>query len=321
MRLADLHPDLRGVFRFVPPIPLRYGWFRRACNWTLARLPARTSIGNVRVSEHALSNARVRVYRTATQSSGAALLWVHGGGMVIGSARMDDGLCARYARDLQLLVVAVDYRLAPEQPFPAALDDCFEAWQWLVGDAARLGIDASRIAISGQSAGGGLSATLAQRVLDHGGVQPAGVALLCPMLDDRPAARHELDALADRVWTNDNNRAGWSAYLSQPPGLPSVPPYAVAARRENLVGLPPTWIAVSGLDLLCDEGKAYHQRLLEGGVASELYVTAGAPHGFEAFAPRTRLARDLFRANYDFLQRRLSLPIPAADPYDSKEAP
>lgn len=307
MRIDDLHPELRSIFRFVPPFPIHRAWFRRSCNWLLARMPAKTSIGDVTISEHSLSMRRARLYYPLEPRSGGALLWLHGGGMLIGSPKMDDALCARYARDLKLVVIGVDYRLAPANPFPAALDDCFEAWRWLIEHAASLGVDANRIVISGQSAGGGLCATLAQRILDHGGVQPAGVALFCPMLDDRPAARRELDSTADRVWTNDNNRAGWSAYLSQPPGMTEAPPYSGAARRQDLAGLPPTWIAVGGLDLLCEEGRQYHQRLLACGVDSELCFTPRAPHGFEAFAPKTALARALFRANYAFLKRRLHL--------------
>ncbi len=234
-------------------------------------------------------------------------MWIHGGGMITGSVAVDDKLCANYARDLKLLVISVDYRLAPKHPYPAAIDDCFEAWQWFLDDAPSLGVDPRRLVISGQSAGGGLSATLAQRIHDSGGIQPAGVALLCPMLDDRPAARHELDAVQHRIWNNKNNRAGWSAYLSQPPDCPETPPYAVAARREELTGLPPTWLAVSDIDLLFDEGKRYHERLRACGVASELYLIPQAPHGFEALLPNTRLARDLFQANHGFLRARLGL--------------
>jgi acetyl esterase/lipase len=133
------------------------------------------------------------------------------------------------------------------------------------------------------------------------------VALFCPMLDDRTAACRELDSLAHRIWDNRNNRAAWSAYLSQAPGSPATPPYAVAARREDLRGLAPTWLAVSDIDLLFEEGKRYHARLRESGVDARLYVIPQAPHGFETMLLRTRLARELFRAHRDFLRERLHL--------------
>jgi acetyl esterase/lipase len=133
------------------------------------------------------------------------------------------------------------------------------------------------------------------------------VALLCPMLDDRPAVRRELDLPAHRIWDNRNNRAGWSAYLAQPPGSPELPPYAVASRRAELTGLPPTWIAVSDIDLLFDEGRQYSQRLHSYGVPSQLHVIPQAPHGFERFLPGSRLARNLLSANYGFLCEQLTL--------------
>lgn len=305
MQLHKLHPELRNTFRFIPPIPLHYAWFTRFLNRRMAKLPRRQSFGDVAITEHALRHGSVRVYHPPGPLSGAGLMWIHGGGMITGAAFIDDRQCAAYARDLKLIVVSVDYRLAPEHPFPAALDDGFEAWQWFLENAANLGVDPERIAISGQSAGGGLSACLAQRIHDHGGIQPAGLALLCPMLDDRPAAQRELDAINHRVWNNKNNRAGWSAYLAQAPGSATTPPYAVASRREDLRGLPATWMAVSDIDLLFEEGRRYHEGLQAAGVESRFYQIPQAPHGFEVMAPRSRLAREMFAANYAFLREKL----------------
>src|SRR5262249_34948828 len=120
----------------------------------------------------------------------------------------------------------------------------------------------------------------------------------------RPAARRDLDGLTHRIWNNRNNRAGWSAYLSQPPGAAEAPIYAVAARREDLSGLPPTWIAVSDIDLLFEEAQQYSRRLRGSRSHCELYVIPQAPHGFEAFLPESRLAKDLFRANCAFLNEQ-----------------
>ena len=307
MRLNKLHPELRRFFRFIPPIPLHYPWFVRFINARIAKMPRKKSFGDIRITTQHLSHSSVRIYHPPGAASGAGLLWIHGGGMITGAAFIDDRQCAMYAKDLNLVVVSVDYRLAPKHPFPAALDDCFEAWQWFLDNAKNLGVDAKRIVISGQSAGGGLSACLVQRIYDQGGIQPTAVALLCPMLDDKPAAQRELDKLKHRVWNNKNNRAGWTAYLGQAPAAADVPPYAVASRRNDLRGLPPTWIGVSDIDLLFDEGKRYHERLQACGVTSQLYVIPQAPHGFEAMLPKTRLAAELFRENKKFLKECLIL--------------
>jgi len=307
MRLKHLHPELRNTFRFIPPIPMHYGWFVRFLNKRMAGMPRKHSCGDVAITTQSLSHGSVRIYRPPGPLSGAGLLWIHGGGMITGAAFIDDRQCAMMARALKVMVVSVEYRLAPEHPFPAALDDCFEAWQWFVEHAGNLGVDRSRMAISGQSAGGGLSACVVQRIHDQGGTQPVAVALLCPMLDDRTAARRELDKLKHRVWNNKNNRAGWGAYLGQAPGSAHVPDYAVAGRRDDLSHLPPHWIAVSDIDLLFEESTRYHQRLQACGVESHLYVVPQAPHGFEVMAPGSQLAKDMFQDGFRFLGKHLSL--------------
>jgi acetyl esterase/lipase len=312
MKISELNAEIRTAFRFIPTLPIHNRYFCRASNWFLAHVRPPPSIGGVTLTDQQLSHGFVRIYRPPGPPSGAGLLWIHGGGLVIGSVGMDDKFCANCARDLNLTIVSVNYRLAYDAPYPAAIDDCHEAWLWFLENAASVGVDDTRrIAIGGQSAGGGLSACLAQRILDQGGVQPAGVALHCPMLDDRPAARRELDTLDHRVWNNRINRACWSVYLSQPPGIAETPPYAVAARRQDLNRLPPTWIAVSDIDLLFEEGREYHERLLASGAHSELFVISRAPHGFEAFLPKSRLAQSLFQANYRFLAERLGLSYAA----------
>ncbi|WP_344376122.1 alpha/beta hydrolase [Agromyces tropicus] len=213
-----------------------------------------------------------------------ALLWLHGGGLVIGDAAQDDAWCARLAERLGIVVVSVEYRLAPEHPFPAPLDDCVAAWQWLQDAAAARGIDPIRIAVGGQSAGGGLAAALAQRLLDDGGPQPAAQLLYCPMLDDRTAARRDLDAVRHFAWTNRDNLVGWSSYLQASPGADVVPDFAVPARRAELSGLPPAWIGVGDIDLFHDEDLAYAEALRGAGVACTVDVVPGAPHGFESIA-------------------------------------
>ena len=304
MKPAKIHPEIRNAFRFVPPFPLYSAWFRRFSNWFLRRARQPSVIDGVMISNEPLTHGYVRIYRPPSPPIGAGLLWIHGGGMMIGTAAQDDAFCARFARNLGVVVVSVDYRLAPMHPFPAAIDDCFEAWRWLLANVERLGVQPSRIAVAGQSAGGGLAACLTQRIRDAGGTQPAAAVLYCAMLDDRPAGRRELDSVPFRVWTNRNNRAGWTAYLSQPPGHPEAPDYSVANRRRDLSGLPPAWISVSDIDLLYDENVEYHGRLQACGVESVLYLIPQAPHGFEAILPESRLAHELFEASVRFLKAK-----------------
>lgn len=263
--------------------------------------PAKKSIPGVSISEQKLDTARVRIYRPEGELSGAGLLWTHGGGMIIGSPVINDRECSRYAKELKLVVVSVEYRLAPKHPFPCALDDCFEAWRWMQNSAFALGIAPDRIVISGQSAGGGLAASLAQKISDEGGVQPAGQALFCPMLDDRTAARRELDDIKHRVWNNKNNRGAWAWYLGHPPGKVSVAQYAVPARREYLSGLPPTWIGVGDIDLFYEEDHLYATRLKKAKVSCHLEVVPGGPHSFELFFPEASVTRVFMNSNYKFL--------------------
>ncbi len=224
---------------------------------------------------------------------------------MIGSARMNDRLCGETAHQLGVTIVSVDYRLAPKHPFPAAIDDSHSAWGWLIAHAAELGVDVDRIAVGGQSAGGGLAACLAQRLHDEG-ERVVAQWLFCPMLDDRTAADRAHDATGHFVWNNRSNLAGWSSYLGAAPGAASVPPYAVAARRDDLSGLPPAWIYTSDIELFYDEDVSYARRLQDAGVEVTLDVVAAAPHGFEAWATDTPLAQQLFANARSWLGTKLS---------------
>ncbi|GAA1059912.1 alpha/beta hydrolase [Agromyces bracchium] len=307
MRVTDLHPDLRSAYRWFPRPQVRHAWQRRMAQAALALIPPPKPAEGVRFErvDFGVPGTGVRVFKptvalapgsaapaSAGPDSGArgALLWIHGGGLVIGAAAQDDGWCARLAERLGIVVVSVKYRLAPEHPFPAPLDDCVSAWRWLQDAAAARGIDPARVAVGGQSAGGGLAAALAQRLLDEGATQPAAQLLYCPMLDDRTAARRELDAARHFAWTNRDNLVGWSSYLQSAPGADVVPDYAVPARRADLsgrselTGLPPTWIGVGDIDLFHDEDLAYAAALRDAGVDCTVDVVPGAPHGFESIA-------------------------------------
>jgi acetyl esterase/lipase len=176
------------------------------------------------------------------------VLWIHGGGYVAGSAAVGDRVFRTMAEKVDALVVSVEYRLAPEHPYPAALDDCYAALQWLV---AREDVDSQRIVVAGVSAGAGLAAALTLRRVDSRLVQLAGQARICPMLDDRTVRRTTLTGA--RGWTPEDNAFGWRSYLGSEPGIEGVSAYAAPARRENLSGLPPTWVTVGTADLFHDE--------------------------------------------------------------------
>lgn len=214
-----------------------------------------------------------------------ALVWIHGGGMVMGSPASAHAFCSRVADELGVLVVSVDYRLAPEHPFPAGLDDCYAALRWVHDDAPALGIDVDRIAVGGDSAGGGLAATLAQRARDVGGPALAFQLLVYPMLDDRTVLRAEADGLDALIWTARSNRYAWTAYLGHAPSLAEERPHAAGARCGELAGLPPAWIGVGDIDLFHDEDVAYAQRLLDVGVPCDLHVEPGMFHGADAVLP------------------------------------
>jgi acetyl esterase/lipase len=261
----------------------------------------------VRIEERTTDDGiRLHVYIPDSGLTGAALLWIHGGGMVIGSAAQDDLFCAITARELGIVVVSTAYRLAPEFPFPAPLDDCHAAWNWLQGSAAQLNGDRTRIAVGGQSAGGGLAASLVQCIHDAGGIQPVAQWLFCPMLDDRTAARRELDVVGHKIWDNRQNRYGWRAFLGTEPGTEQVPEYAVAARRRDLSGLPPAWIGTGDIELFFDENRSYAERLSSAGIDCTLDIVPGAPHGFERVARNTGLAQAYLSRARDWLGQKLT---------------
>jgi acetyl esterase/lipase len=235
----------------------------------------------------------VRVYRpSGLGRKPPALLWIHGGGYIAGSAAMNDRVVRRMAESLRALAVSVEYRLAPEHPYPAALDDCYAALRWL---AARDDIDQQRIVVAGKSAGGGLAAALTLRCVDAGLVDLAGQVLVYPGLDDRTVARS--NALASRGWTSQDNSFAWRSYLGCEPGADGVSAYAAPARRDDLSGLPPAWIGVGTADLLHDEVVDYACRLRSAGVPTQLEVVPGGFHGFDVVGAHTSVVRQ-FNASY-----------------------
>jgi acetyl esterase/lipase len=292
----DFHPDLRRAARILPKqaiTPVTFPFVRMANRMLWRKVPRD-------IEALTLSNGvRVRLYRpTGASGAGAGLLWIHGGGYVIGHAAQDDALCRRFACELGATVVSVDYRLAPEHPYPAQLEDCYSALTWL----ARLpAVDRNRVAIGGASAGGGLAATLAFHARDRGEVSPVAQLLVYPMLDDRTVDRKDLDHPGHRLWNQSSNRFGWNAYLGDADRQEAVP-----ARRTDLAGLPPAWLGVGTLDLFHDEDLAYAERLRAAGVPCEVKVVKGAFHGFDGIAPKARVSQEFFASQCAMLRRALA---------------
>ncbi|MCB1017775.1 MAG: alpha/beta hydrolase, partial [Acidimicrobiales bacterium] len=264
---SSLHPDLLPAARLVPRAsftPRRLRALRRLTR--LRRAPHLPRVDGVIASDHAAPAPEggrpvpVRLYRPADADADGpvpALLWLHGGGYLVGDAYQDEKANLALVRELGIAVASVDYRLAPEDPFPAATDDAESALRWLHASATDLGLRPDRLAVGGNSAGGGLAAAVVQIAHDRGQVPVAFQFLVYPMLDDRTVLRPDLDDGTCRLWTTASNRFGWESYLGAAPGGVGVDPYAAPARRDDLAGLPPAWIGVGTCDLFHDEDVAY----------------------------------------------------------------
>lgn len=265
----------------------------------LTALEQDTPLEGVVVETVDAGGLQLRVYRPEGVSAQAGLLWMHGGGLLLGSPRQDDARCSAWVRELGIVVASVRYRFAPEHPFPAASDDCLAGWRWL----ASLGLE--RLGVGGASAGGGLAAVLCQRLRGCALPQPDGQLLLWPMLDDRTAADASIDPTAHVVWNNRSNAAAWGAYIGGPPGGASIPEHAAAARCEDLTGLPPAWVGVGTLDLFAAESRGYAARLHQAGVSVVLDEVLGAFHNFETLAPDAEISRECAERQRAFLCRVL----------------
>lgn len=253
---------------------------------------------------------RLRIHRRAGTTGSArgsavpGILAMHGGGFVLGDAAVDDALFEVWCRRFDCVGVSVDYRLAPETPYPGALDDCHRALAWMRGHADELGIDPARIGVFGVSAGGGLAAGLSLLVRDRGETPVAFQALLYPMLDDRQVTVSSRWPDVPR-WDPGSNGFGWQSYLGARYGTQDVPPYAAPARADDLGGLPPTCVVVGTADAFLDEDVAFAQRAWHTGVPTELHVFAGGYHGFAAPACGSPLAERARKAIDDWMAARL----------------
>ncbi|MFI9815624.1 alpha/beta hydrolase [Saccharothrix variisporea] len=234
-----------------------------------------------------------------------AIYSVHGGGMVLGNRFFGlDGLIDDVLR-FGAVGVSVEYRLAPEHPAPAAVEDCYAGLVWLAANAVELGVDPTRIVVTGASAGGGLSAGVALLARDRGGPALAGQVLMCPMLDDRneTVSTRQYDGLG--AWDRNNNDTAWDAILGPLRFTDEASPYQVPARMGDLSGLPPAYVDVGAAEIFRDEAVAYASRIWATGGQAELHVWAGGYHGFAGFSPTAEVSRAAEAARLSFLRRVL----------------
>ncbi len=251
-------------------------------------------------------DVRVVVHRPR-DAAGAlpAILHIHGGGFLVGGPDVADIAYLGTVRALGCTVFSVDYRLAPETPHPGPVEDCYAALRYITENAAALGVDAARIGMMGESAGGGLAAGLALLARDRGGPKLAFQHLIFPMLDDRICTTNDPHPhTGEYVWTAKSNTFAWAAYLGQAPGGDGVSAYAAPARAADLSGLPPTYIAVGTLDLFFEENIEYARRLTRAGVPVELHVYPGAFHAFQA-AANARVTQAANRDSLEALRRAI----------------
>ena len=278
-------PELAPAVPFLPQLDFADVATARATITALsAQMPA-PDASALRIEERTIEGPDgplpVRIYRPLAQRGAVpGLLYIHGGGFVVGSIETEHGNAIALASTLGVVVVAVGYRLAPEHPYPAGLHDCEAAFLWSAANAGELGIDAARLGVFGQSAGGGLSAALCLLRRDRGGPLPCFQFLGIPELDDRlqtPSMRAFTDT---PMWNLPAAEFSWRYYLGElVPGSADVPAHAAPARESHLAGLPPACVTVMEFDPLRDEGLHYAQRLLQAGVSVELHAYPGTFHG------------------------------------------
>jgi acetyl esterase/lipase len=235
----------------------------------------------------------------------AAIYYVHGGGMMLGNNRFALDLVIPWALEHGAVVVSVEYRLAPEHPDPAPIEDCYAGLLGAIGEADRLGIDPSRVLIAGGSAGGGLAAGVALLARDRKGPALIGQMLMCPMLDDRELTHssHELDG--EGIWDRISNRTGWDALLGDRRGGPGVSIYAAPSRATDLSGLPPAFIDVGSVETFRDEDVAYATTMWQDGGDAELHVWPGGFHCFDLLVPNAELSEQARTARAAWVRRLL----------------
>jgi acetyl esterase/lipase len=314
--LNRLDPDVAAVFPDLPEVDLSDIAAARAALANLLASTQRDATHSPTVirRDHAAPalgdapDVRVRTYHPANQLGPIpCLYWIHGGGHVRGQVEQDDLAIEHIVQTVGCTVASVDWRSAPEHPFPAEMDDCYAGLNWIHHHAADLGIDGGRIAVGGASSGGGSAAGLALLARDRGHPPICFQLLIEPMLDDRNVTASSYAITEPKVWNRRSNQIAWQAYLGTAAGADEVSVYAAPARADNLAGLPPTFIAVGDVDLFFDEDIEYALRLQHAEVPIEMHVYPGAIHGFQDLAPASQLARHSVRHRDEALRHAFQL--------------
>ncbi|GIE33735.1 esterase [Actinoplanes italicus] len=243
---------------------------------------------------------------TAPTGTLGCVYHTHGGGMIIGDNRLGVTEMLDYAERFSLVVVSVEYRLAPETPHPGPVNDCYAGLLWTAAHAGELGFDPGRLVVAGASAGGGLAAAITLMARDLGGPALLGQLLICPMLDDRNESPSAVQMAGRGIWDRTANATGWGALLGAAAGGPDVSPYAAPARATDLSNLPPAFIDVGSAETFRDEDVTYASRIWQAGGRAELHVWPGGFHGFDGMAPAAALSQDARQARVRWLDRLLN---------------
>ncbi|WP_134662939.1 MULTISPECIES: alpha/beta hydrolase [unclassified Amycolatopsis] len=311
----ELEPGLAAFLDLVERIPLRADTIlANRAHFATIIPPAEQIVGDlpVELTEHTVPGPEgapdivLTVVRPAAGVVNAPALYsIHGGGMVLGNRFFGlDGLIDDVLR-FGAVGISVEYRLAPENPAPAAVEDCYAGLLWTVEHADELGIDPSRIVVTGASAGGGLAAGVALLARDRSGPAIAGQLLACPMLDDRNESVSTRQYNGIGAWDRNNNDTGWDALLGPARGTDAASPYAVPARMTDLSGLPPAYLDVGAAEIFRDETTEYALRIWATGGQAELHVWAGGYHGFAGFSPDAEVSRSAVATRLSWLRRIL----------------
>ena len=301
--LAALYEALPGGFNAIPDIVARRETLYGMLAQMTADLPPNPHVALEDISiTGPAGELPLRIYRPASPAaSRPGILFIHGGGMVLGNLETDHLTAVMLCETIGAVVVSVDYRLAPENPYPAGLDDCVAALDWMAANAGSLGYDPARLAIYGGSAGGGLAIATALRARDTDGPALCFVMASYPMIDDRNETPSSQEIVDIGIWDRAGNIEAWAWYL----GGQTADQYAAPARATDLTGLPPMFIGVGDRDMFRDEDAAFAERLAAAGVPVEWHEYPGAYHASEVFAPTAALSQQIWAARIAALQRAL----------------
>ena len=292
-----LHPDLKEEFLKLPSLSLD-GNDLQKMRTEIDELIKTTGLphdSKVKVYDQFIQNSdgtklRLRIYDPIVRTRNApGILWIHGGGFIMGTPEESEERYLRFALELAAVVIAVDYRLAPEHPYPAAIQDCYSALNWLFENAPTLGVNRDKFAVVGASAGAGLAASLSIMTRDKKGPKIAFQMLLYPMLDDRGITESSNMTLDDRLWTKKLDKIAWNHYIGHVKEEDRNS-YMAPAREKNLSALPPTYSFIGELDIFLDDTIIFVQRLLQAGVPTEFHIYPGCIHAFESFIPNAPIS-------------------------------